>query len=173
QAVKLGGGFFLGDTRQLFQPKLADSDFHAHGDVRALVMSAVVGDFLGAWAQARHRCHEPDGEPRSSVGVRLRSPHRVVIEQALHARNWGSFADEIRKPHIEASGDRTETSEHALMHGAKSGEIDRRALLLATLDEPRPVRALHVGPEPDTPTEPGARIVTCYVRSTDPEPLVQ
>src|SRR5213076_3629778 len=81
------------------------------------------------------------------------------IEQAFHARNRRSLADEIRKPHVEASTGRAETSEHALMHRAKPGEIEWRAAFLEDLDEPRHMRALDVVREPNVHPELGDRVL--------------
>ncbi len=93
QAPEFARGRRLGDANLLVQPHFT-AQRGADGDMRALVVRAVIGDFLGAGAQAGDR-HLHLLRERQRARLLRRVQGDFVIHQALHARHRRGLAGKV------------------------------------------------------------------------------
>ena len=111
-AVELARRLFLGDPQELVHEHRRVA---AHGDRhrRALVVRAVLGDFLRARAQRRHRHRDGDGAHVPAFGELGGEPD-LVVEQARDAGDRRRLADEERERELDLPARRIQPHDQVL-----------------------------------------------------------
>src|SRR5215469_9791746 len=149
-AIELARGFALGNGDELLDPHVA-AEPRGDGDVRALVVGAVVGDSLRARAQAGHR--HRDTQPHLGVSLMVLADQAgAVIHETLDARHRRLLHHEEGKAHLDMAGVRFQPRGHGAQHAAEGFNRDL-ALGVQDLDETRHVRAFEVVRQADVHVE--------------------
>ena len=100
------------------------------GDVRTLVVRAVIGNFLGTRAQAGDGHDDFHRKFIAPAFENFAGEGDFVIHQAAHARDWRSLAHEVGKSHFNVAGLRFKAFDHLAQHGFKAvdGNFTLRAV---------------------------------------------
>ena len=144
QAVNLAGGAAFGNGNQLLDGHNA-LESGLNGDMRALVVGAVSGDFLRAGTEAGSRYHHLHRECIASGFRHRAAPAHVAIKQAFDTRDWRGFLDEIRETHVNRTCLCTQPIQHIEHHAPVSGRIQRIGLQFQQLKEARHMGAFVAG----------------------------
>src|SRR3974390_135431 len=151
QPVELARSVLLGIVDQLLDPHEA-LGARRDGDVRALVVRAVVGDPLRARAQARHRDDDLHLEALLALADLADESH-LVVHQALDLRDGRGLVDEIRELHLDVARLSLEPLDHLVEHVLERFDRDLALVRVEDLDEARHVRALELVREADVHVE--------------------
>jgi hypothetical protein len=143
------------------------------GDVRALVVGAVLGDLLRAGAQAGDRHTDRQRELIAARRGRLGAEGHLVVHQAFDAGRGRTLRHEIGEARLDVAGLRLEPLEHAFHQGAKTSHRQRRFQRRRDRDEPRHVGALHVRRQRDVHVECGHRRLSGAVGTLDGDRVAQ
>ncbi|SPD65343.1 protein of unknown function [Cupriavidus taiwanensis] len=143
QPPQLARRLFLGHAHQRLHRQLA-GQLHVHGDMRALVVRAILRDLLRARAQAGHRHQRLQEHPRGAV-AHFTGQRDLVVQQRLHAGHRRDLADEVRERDLDAAGLGFELLQHLVQHQPEAGQLQRRPLFFQQRHEARHMRALLVG----------------------------
>ena len=136
------------------------------GHVRTLVVRAALRDLLRAGAQAGDRHHHAHPQ-RGVAAAALANQCRLVIHQALDARDWRALGHEERERHLDVSGVGVQPLGHLHQHVAERIDGDL-PLMVQDLDEARHVRALEVVRQVHVHVEGGDRTLLARGAVLDP-----
>ena len=142
QAVQLTGGVFLGDVDDVLDPDEGigpDRD----GDVGTLVVGAVLGNLLGAGAQAGAGHQDFHGLQVFAV-LDFADEGDVVVHQALHAGHGGLLVDEVGEVHLDVAGLGFQLLHHQAQHLLEGLHRELPLVAVEDFDETRHVGALEV-----------------------------
>src|SRR5690606_1162436 len=114
-----------------------------HGDMRALVVRAVVGNLLGTGAQAGHWHDDLELKP-GAITATFADERHVVVHSALHARDGRLLGNEVGEVHLEVTLLRLEALRHILQHFSEGFDTDLDHLLLEEFHSSRHLRDLEV-----------------------------
>jgi hypothetical protein len=121
--------------------------------VGALVVGAVVGDLLGAGAQAGHRDDDLHRELVLAAGADRADEGDFVVQQALHAGDRRRLVDEVGEAHLDVAGFGLELPDHLAQHRLEGLDRDLAIVAVEDLDEARHVGALEIVGQPDVHVE--------------------
>ncbi len=110
-------------------------------------MRAVVGDLLGAGAQARRRHEDLHRERVLRPAGDSPAPADLVVQPALHLGNRRRFGHEVGESHLDVTALRTQPSQHVEQQRPEASLVERTFQRLEQFDEARPVGASRNGRE--------------------------
>ncbi len=153
QTEEFAGGFLFDQLNNLFDPQEvvgAGRD----SDVRTLVVGAVLGDFLGAGAEAGYRHNDLDRGGDLAMAD-IADEGDFVIHQTLHAGNRSGLVDEEGEAHFDVAGFGFELDDHVAEHGREVFDRNFTFVAVQYFHEAGHVGALEIVWQTDVHVEHG------------------
>ena len=116
-AVHLARGLLFGNVDQLFQPHVF-ANAGVDGDMRTLVVRAIIRDRLGAGTEAGGSDYNLQPQLRFALAV-FTNQGSLIIHQALHTTHRRLLHYEERKTHFNVTGFGIQMRGHFLEHVAE------------------------------------------------------